>query len=230
MKRLPKVHAAAVSDAERLGLAAWLAEWRLDLALRGEAESSPQERSTYPQREDRMPRVVPTNVTIGQILLMHPFSSLPAERPRYVAVLAEQSGGCLIAPFGRFARPALPGELATGRAAPALRVLCLWNAASIPERLLDRSWAVDRLTKPERSAALSLHRSIRDGQPPTTSLASKVGPALQHPLDPRWDYMEEERDWLSHLRLRAVPSSEERPLRLAAERRAKYGSRKPRQK
>lgn len=230
MSKLPKVQVARFPESSRRSLAAWLAEWQVDEALRAEADERVKGGGIYPVKDATAARAAPAAVTAGQILLLRPFSAALAERPRYLAALARQPAGWLVAPFGRFSTPAVPGELATGRDAPPLRILCLWNAALVPQHLLERSWVTDRLTKPELSAALSLYRSIRDGEPPPRQLADRMGPPLQHPLDPRRDYLEEESGWMSPLRSAAGQASEDRPLRLAAERRATYRTRKPKRK
>jgi hypothetical protein len=179
------------------------------------------------------------SVRAGQIRLFHPFSKETNERPRYVAVLKENDDGSwLIAPFSRFGEPAVPGEWKTGRKAPVLRILCIWNARLLPGSMLGRSWVVDRMPASKIDHAIAIHRFLAEGEELSRPIANRIGPPLVHPLDPRIEYLEEEREWFSTLSKRllgkridypcAVSESEGRSLPLAAEARGKYRSAKDR--
>lgn len=175
--------------AERLGR--WLAEWRLDQALPWAAEADPRDVSpettwTAPLRPWKAPQIHP-----GDIWLLPPWTA--AARPLCVAVLAlrDKERG-LVAPFGRFSEPGLPGEWATGIDAPLLRVLCVWNTRWMNAAFIRRGWRAGRLSHRalERSAALRWFLACGAQLP--RWLERETGPPLLHPADPRWVYQSEE--------------------------------------
>ena len=98
-------------------------------------------------------------------------------------------------PFGRLAYPAVPGEWLTGREAGPCRLLCLWNAFVLSGDAASRSWVlcdwpaqhVERVREGRATLA-------EDGELPP-AMRGQAGPPLLHPLDPRWDYLDEERLW-----------------------------------
>jgi hypothetical protein len=111
-----------------------------------------------------------------------------------VALISERTdGGFLVAPYGRFAEPATPDELLTGRETPALQVLCLWNSEELTAAEVCTSWFVDILSEQEVADALAIYRHP-SGTPLPPGLQTRVGPPLSHPLDPRHDYLDEERE------------------------------------
>ncbi|MBN1557541.1 MAG: hypothetical protein JW951_05280, partial [Lentisphaerae bacterium] len=87
-------------------------------------------------------------------------------------------------------------EWRTGRTAPCLSVLCLWNTRSLPASLLRQSWTAGRLTPAEQRAA----RAVLAGGPLPRALAARTGPPLVHPLDPRHEYRESEHRIMQDLR------------------------------
>jgi hypothetical protein len=219
MKRQPSQTAWA-----RLALAAWMHEWQLDRRLRQADEAAP---GAAPPAPCRYPATAPGRgvIAAGQIRLLPPVTPQTAARPVYVAVLAQAGGGVWqVAPFGRFATPALPGELALRRRALHLRVLCLWNVSALPDALLRAAWQAGRLSAPEQRGAASVQAALR-GTPLPGMLARRVGPPLVHPLDPRHAYLDEERAlWLDFVRPVADNLPFDASLRLAAERTDPYGS------
>ncbi len=203
-------------------LARWLAEWEADHILRAGADGEP---AVGPPAENARSRV-----TCGEIALLHPSVVPHAAGLVYVAVLESHAAGSrLIVPYGRFAEPATPHELLTGRSAPALRVLCCWNARVADSALLRRGWPVGRMTEGEEQDAWNMLSAIY-GSPslPPAGLEQRTGPPLRHPLDPRWEYLAEERARLgglsaAHLEpfFRTHDAGGELPL--AAEPEAPYG-------
>jgi len=184
-------------DAQREKWRAWYSEWMLDQALRRVDEPDGIEISdkTLPADLGAQPAPVP-----GQIRLFAPITPGTAQHPRYAAVLAAEAGGrFLVVPFGRLALPATSWEWSTGRAAPPLRVLCLWNAVRLPASLLEKSWVVDRLSAEEQADGLVVYAAWRLKQPPAGMDPSRTGPPLIHPLDPRYDYLDEEWLWMNEL-------------------------------
>lgn len=206
MKKLPELKTRKVPKAQRQRLARWLREWELDRALR---ETPDVRQPVRPGDAALRPGGFAQNVTplskeppvaAGQVRLVSPGLRAGWRRPLYVAILeGNQKRGFLTAPYGRFSEPALPGELRTRRRAPCLRVLCLWNAVTVPERIIRQSWVVDRLAVREGDEALSLYRSIAAGGPAPPGLERRVGPMLIHPDDSRRDYLREEQGVMSEL-------------------------------
>jgi hypothetical protein len=204
---------------DRGRLAAWLREWEAEQRLRlAEPEGCAAAASrAYP----RLARPGPARAAIGSIRLLAPDTPATAARPVYVAVLASAGIGVwLVAPFGRLATPALPGELQLRRRAVHLQVLCLWNSARLGAARLAAAYLVGRLTPPERAAAAAVRASLA-GVPLPPVLAGRVGPRLSHPLDPRQLYSEEERAiWLESEPAPAADTAQN--MLMAAETRARY--------
>ncbi len=228
-------------EMQRRRLAEWLREWQL--AQRLDAAPEPSDGApgaaadlSYPAGPARRcagsPLSIgdPSRLQDGEVVLLAPESETTRRRPVYVALIELTRGGdWLTVPFGRFALPAVPGELATRRAAPSLRVLCVWNAGPIDGARLARGWSVGHLT-PRELGWVRLLLEKPAGAPPPRALAGRLGPPLVHPLDPRHDYLEEERLlWIDD----AVPGTcgdaqepYEAELPLAAEHRTDYWERK----
>ncbi len=183
---------------QRRTLSRWLAEWKLDLALRDHDDA----RLAPVCHAQGQP--VPV---VGDIRLLPPAPlSVPAlERPVYVAVLREVlAGQWEIAPFSRFSLPATPGEWRTGLRAAPLRVLSLWNLRVVSTPTLSGAWRTRGMSEARLKTARE--RCDRATRPEETSArpASDVGPPLLHPLDPRVIYLAEERLLLDEL-LHAAP-------------------------
>jgi len=200
MRKLPKTRIIPSSMAQKRALARWLNEWRIDKALldegvlqaAGEPHRVATEHKRIAFRYDSEP------VRVGQIRLFHPFSKETHARARHIVVLKGcDDGSWLVAPFGRFNEPAVPGEWRTSLRVPVLRILCLWNAHPISESVLGRSWVVGCMSASKVAQALAIHKCLAEGKEVLGPLGKRVGPPLMHPLDPRIEYMEEERDWFA---------------------------------
>ncbi len=229
MKKLPEARIIRSSAHHRRMLADWLNEWRIDRTLR-------QDEADIRFRAKRSVLLYETGaVREGQIRLFHPFTDATAENLRYLAVLRKgDEGNWLAAPFSRFGTPAVPGELKTGRNVHPLRTLCVWNARTLPLATLARSWIVDRLTPRQVDHALAIHAFLMEGRELSESLLRRTGPPLIHPLDPRFEYLDEEREWFSAVSMlkscdkpsktsdRAIDDAR-RTFPLAAEERGEYG-------
>ena len=244
MSKLPKIRITRISAHHKRAFVRWLSEWQIDKLLREDGPGQSAEGRSSPGTPGRAsgPLYDVKPAEVGQIRLFHPFSAETAERPRYVAVLKVNGhGNWLVAPFSRFSEPAVPGEWKTGKEAPVLRALCIWNARSLPGTVLSRSWVVDRMSASRTAQAVTIHGLLADGGKLPLSIARRVGPPLVHPLDPRFEYLEEEREWFSVLSAKrpsakhidspyAPLESSDRTLPLAAEERGKYRSTKGRSK
>ncbi len=162
-------------------LARWLHEWDLDQQLRA-AFPAP---AVPPPGATAQPATDQPAPAVGDIRLLPPVpldGSAAWERPVYVALLAAPAAGrFLLAPFGRFTVPATPEEWSTGLRPPALRVLCLWAARTVPAAVAGASWQADRLSPACCRAALAKPLP-----------AARCGPPAGSPADPRWRYLAEE--------------------------------------
>jgi hypothetical protein len=231
MSKLPTIKSIPPAAWQKQRLARWLHEWSIDRAL------APAEDDAGPGRPAHFAARGRSRPARGGILLLQP--GLPAANLRlvYLAILdCSRSGTCLVAPYGRMAEPALPGELLTGRATPCLRVLCLWNARLAPPALLRRSWPVDTLSAEEMNDCEAVLEHIRSAGALPGHLVERVGPPLAHPADPRWTYEQEEIDFMDSLAPRwrqgaisgALSGSysplQDRELPLAAEEREEYNA------
>lgn len=216
-----KPQALRARDAERRQLIAWLHEWAVAGVLAAEADLP----SAHGMAVEPAPDIQPaastrgtafsagasrrsrrnTRCAPGDIRLIHPADNghdgLP---PLYVAVVsAAAQGGWLLVPFGRFSTPAVASEWRTGLKAMPLRVLCLWNARTVPDTLAAHSWFAGRLSlrllARARTLCAEVSAQATDGIPagrPDSNRRTvpEFGPPLVHPLDPRWMYLSQEAD------------------------------------
>lgn len=231
-----KTESASLEQKKRL--AHWLEEWRVYQVLQHglDADHSTVQPRLLLQEKSLWGLPIKT----GQVRLLHPAVRADSRvRPVYVVVLKEGAGGWLIAPFSRFSEPATPGEWLTGLSAMPLRVLCLWNARVVRPDWLEKSWKAAALSKQKTDEALRLYRCIRQGESVPATFVKKVGSPVQHPLDPRFQYEMEERDFLFEYSTgEGIPAVEkksgtfyddapaEKEYLKAAESRPSYGRRK----
>jgi hypothetical protein len=193
----------AIITLQRQRLADWIQTWQM--AIRLEALPEPPADAPHPSpllyppvrrraNERDAPRIGhPARLLAGAIVLLPPENEATRARPVYVALVeAIRDSRWLVVPFGRFPLPAVPGELATSRKAAPLQVLCVWNAARIDAKRLARGWQVGRLNPREKRWLRQL-LDLPPGQKPAAALAPRLGSPLIHPLDPRHDYLEQER-------------------------------------
>jgi len=226
-KRLPELEEMTASAWQLARLARWLQEWQLAGSLQDcyeETETS----SVYTQAAGRdISADVDLPPETGHVRLLYPHDRAAWHVPIFVALLRKVGASAfLVAPFSRFAEPATPSELATGRSAAPLRVLCLWNARDVPRNVIDPSWYVDTLSAEEIEHALAIYDCAEDGGAPPTELVQHIGPPLIHPEDPRRTYVRRERlrlDCVLREQEAVYPLPDVTDLPLAAEDRNSYG-------
>ena len=190
MKKLPPLSVPLQPASPAQQLLQWMREWSVDLALREESGDVSAESRPVPSAVDPAPAP-------GQVRLLFPLAGGSQFRLCYLGVLREvRVGRFLVAPFGRFSVPATPGEWRSPRAEPPLRVLCLWNARVMSGVKLSQSWLIDSLTDKEIADACDVYESFKGRGPVPADRSVMTGPPLCHPLDPRHDYMDEERAWM----------------------------------
>jgi hypothetical protein len=211
-----------VSEQRKI-LADWLAEWRLEKNLppppQEDAAPSGDGRTLFGQSDpDKTVGATKTALRPGDIVLLPPEGEVSSTRPVYVALLAAKAdGGWLCAPFSRFSTPATDGEYATGRNYDPLKVVCAWNAGRLPQTVLENGWLVERLGAQDLKILADFVLNRRAELPP-----SRRGPPVLHPLDPRREYVEEERClWIDFLSDDVAAPQEwevrEQPIGYAAE-------------
>jgi len=212
-------------ETEKLRL--WLVEWSTDRMLNGsDSEELPRHWTPASTSGRSLKSAKP-----GQIYLLSPETAALARRLRYMAILDRRSDGAIMmAPFSRFGVPATQGELRTGRREMHLRVLCLWNARWIRKVCLPAGWHVANMGRCLLASAMNVHHAFTEDAPVSCDLKDLIGPSLKHPLDPRHEYIAEEKHWLDEYLERPLikeslqyvyPSTE--ILSMAAESRARYG-------
>ena len=210
MNKLQKIRWIASPQWQRERLSKWLQEWRIDQELReppgealpirsdsgwGDEAIGDQERREWVTAFENEPPPTP-----GQVRLVSAEFFRKDDRPLYIAILSEwEQGMLLIAPFSRFAEPATTGELKLDRPDGPLQVLSLWNAHSVDEAPLKRSWLVDQLSDEERDHAWNILQHITTGATVSADLAMRCGPPVSHPEDPRIDYQEQEIELVAFL-------------------------------
>ena len=179
---------------QRKTLAAWLAEWRIEKDLppppQGDVISSGDDRTVSDQSDsDKTVGSAGIELRPGDIVLLPPDGEASSARPVYVALLVARSDGSwLCAPFSRFSTPATEGEYATGRSFDPVKVVCAWNSSHLPQAVLERGWLVERLGAQDLKVLADFTSGRRADLP-----QARRGPPIVHPLDPRREYIEEER-------------------------------------
>lgn len=117
-------------------------------------------------------------------------------RPVYIAILGTDGVRSVrVAPFSRFSVPAFDGELRMARTRGPLRVLAMGFARVVSPAALSGGWKAGSLTAKEGRWVAAWPAPDRcPGWDPV--LASRLGPPLAHPEDPRLIYVREEQEWI----------------------------------
>jgi hypothetical protein len=186
---------------QRRALSRWLEEWKIDRVLT--AATEPGRAVVEVAADDTVSRcrcdqfssgggVVPA---VGQVRLLPPVDAGGMhERPVYVLVVeCAGIGQWRVAPFSRFGNPATPGEWMTGLRALPMRVLCLWNVRVVGQDMLGAAWFCRSVSAAQVGRVLVAYRQVREGLSAGAALSGRFGPPLEHPLDPRHGYLQEER-------------------------------------
>lgn len=203
MKKLPVLKWKTATPAQRERLARWLRERQFQLTALAEEKAPPSVAAALRVAGPLDDLVAPFDVEplrLGEIRLLSSWLLPAAERPVYVAVLADWADELmLVAPFSPLSEPATTGEWKTGREAAGLAVLCLWNSHTVPTATLARSWIVDHLSEAERADAWTVFQHIATGKPLTGALTEQVGIPIADQDDPRLIYQREEAALLAPL-------------------------------
>jgi hypothetical protein len=196
---LPSTTTRPVPDWQCERLNRWLCEWELCEAM-GEADDAAPKLTAGPMARSDGSGDEDVPVGVGDVRLLHPAGEESWQRPVHVAVLsAESPDRVLVAPFGPFAEPAVPGELLLRGLAPGVQVLCVWNRRPLSRERLKASWLVTRLADAELGRIQAVHRHIDGEESLPQDVVRDVGPPLAHPLDPRHEYLARERSLMESL-------------------------------
>lgn len=131
-------------------------------------------------------------IAAGQIRLLSKRYTEDPWTPPFVAVLEEWMDGMwLVAPFSPYATPATPGEMATGIPLMGRETLQAWNARTMQDDLLEKSFLCGALAKGTLEEARALFRNQLAGTPLPENFAALRGPALRLSSDPRREHVEE---------------------------------------
>lgn len=236
MNEVSRLRRPADAVAARLRLDEWLRERRIDLALPAASVDCAHSAAMPPQALesaaplDGLPAAAKRAVRLAQVRLVRPgLAAAARDRLLYLLVLGRPARGVwMAAPFGRYTTAALPGEIERPGAPVPLRVVCLWNSRRLPDGWLRQCTFATALPAAEQRTLAAALRALKRGTPLPSPLRPLAGPPLLHPLDPRHDYLEEEREALESLvagsRRTDIQDWIAGALPLAAEARAGYGS------
>jgi hypothetical protein len=190
---------------EQKQLAAWLAERELDLLLRDDEQGADDVPAAKNLRYNLKLKPAET-VREGDVVVLRPAAGADWS-PVYVLLLdGPSSESWLGIPFSRYATPAVPGEWQTNFTATPLRVLCFWNMNTVTRSNFIPG-AVKHCTPAEVAEIIKIRECIARGEVIDSREGKQFGPPLIHPADPRYEYLDEERERLNaHLNVRVHAS------------------------
>ena len=199
-----------LKPADQKLFAQWLAQYEAENDLNQVFESNPDIFADCEGPEDSgklaaaaVPDMTPP--APGQIRMLKASLTSDPEIVTPVLILSQWEGSqWLIAPFSRFNVPATPGEMSSDEDFSAYKVLEVWNAAVVPEFLLC-SKTVFLRTVPEsfRQEACQLYFHLLADDELTDSAVKRIGPPIQSQIDPRIQYLLDEKEQLRPLQAEA---------------------------
>lgn len=130
-----------------------------------------------------------TELEVGQIRVMP-----HTERITYVALVRRwEEDSFLVMPFSQFNHPATDEELLTRfDGGMLMRVLQGWNARTLQDKTLQKSWVAATLPKSDVEDACRLWEMMLGGEPLGNTLLKRTGLPIYKSDDPRLDYKREE--------------------------------------
>lgn len=134
----------------------------------------------------------PADVKAGEIRHLLPELAPDADRSVFALVVEVADDKALLMSFGPLSQPATRDELSTGLDQQGLEVLSLWNAAWVPAETVAKSWKVEVEASGLLTDVQAMRSSTLAGHGVPEHLVQRVGASIEHPLDPRWEYLEQE--------------------------------------
>ncbi|HUD04244.1 MAG TPA: hypothetical protein VMR73_02005 [Candidatus Paceibacterota bacterium] len=198
----------SLSEYQQVCLHNWLLAREIDLASLKSSSIRKMDKLLVEEYFDEFAKKpYDEEIRVGQIRLFSPQILPNCTRPVTFSVVAnwDKTDGDelkLIAPYGRYPEPAMPGEFRTGRpfeyslCDPNFSVLCLWNSYTVPTDVLTKSWLIDVVKEDELDDAWEVWKHVSLGGELPTRLAERVGPQILSKFDPREAYQKEELDLL----------------------------------
>lgn len=197
MSDISNIEFEEVSEAENAQLQGWLAEYYAERALRRadvDAADMPGSASDAGEWDVSRQDEEDTEFAPGDVRLLNPTLPGGADRLFYILIVRpEGDGHWLCMPFSPYSTPAIPGEVATGLDDPGMRVVSPWNAAALPEAVIAASWRAGRAPDSVLNSCIVAHEAGPRSWRFVPRWSEARGPRVVHPLDPRHDYMAEER-------------------------------------
>jgi hypothetical protein len=212
MKKLPPRPFTQLSTTQRDRLSAWLREWEVELKLH-KVDSD----TSFDQLPEGGMSGTPLEwpVNVGEIRLLAPHLLSPGQRPVYILVISKwENDWKLVTPFSQFPWPATHGELLTQRSEGPWQVLQVWNSRTLPNEVIAESWVADTASESLLDEAWAVFKHVTFGAELPDKLASRIGPPVLHPSDPRLDYQRMETALLSGLSNEAFKAAEKLNLPL----------------
>lgn len=177
------------ADAELL--AAWLDEREAERDIR-EMASVDESVKVDPRALAGVRDGYSPDVASGQIRILSKRYVTDPQIVPFVVVLEKWDDDMwLIAPFSQYATPATPGEMDSGIGLMGRRVIQAWNARTIHDRLLAKSFRCGELDADVTNEVAALFRNQLAGTELPEAFSVRRGPAIILEADPRRDYVAE---------------------------------------
>jgi hypothetical protein len=207
MRKLPPRPITQLSTLQRERLSAWLRVWNVELQLR-KLDGGTSLEQLPEGAMNGTPLEWPVHV--GEIRLLAPHLLPSGQCPVYVLVVSNWDNNWkLVTPFSQFPLPATPGELLTLRSEGPWQVLQVWNSRTLPNEVIAESWVADTASEDLLDEAWAVFRHVTFGAELPDELASRIGPPVLQPHDPRISYQEMETALLSGLAREAFTAVEQ---------------------
>lgn len=186
-------------------LQAWMEEYLLDQRWN---EDSSQSIGSVPLSMEEMA----SSPASGQILLWPAQENAP---PFYGMIWSAGYDAWWVFPFSPYATPATPEELRI-REHPPVRVIQGWNVRKTSASELRGAWLVETLGDEAQLMVERWWLQLQSGGADRGGTMAEVGPSLVHPLDPRFTYLDQQRQYVDAFLGEVTPEAQD-PQQRAAE-------------
>ncbi len=147
----------------------------------------------------------------------------PGDPPFYGLLAVPEYGTWGVLPFSPLSAPGTPEEMNLLEK-PPVQVVQGWNLRRVGTVHVRNAWCAGRIPEAEIFRLEMFSAWLGSGEVPPFPLLDRLGPPLVHPLDPRYAYLEEERERADRTLGAASASGGHQivPFSLAAEPQADY--------